>query len=408
MARILILTNGHLCRNPRALKEANTLGQAGHDTTVIGVRNHRRSDTEDRKLMMTASFKNQSLNFLPGSGPMTLVLRFTTRLRIARAMATGQADIGVLGPARWLLNAAAKHAADLTICHNEIAHWAGIQLQARGRAVAADIEDWHSEDLLPADRRSRPIGLLRQIEQVLVTQFHYATTTSTAMASGLNRRYGGRSPEVVANAFPLQPDPLVGRRQDRRIRFFWFSQTLGPGRGLEGFLPLWAKLDLPTDLVLLGEDRQGFKEHLLKLVPLDVRPRLHFRPLVSPEALPAVIAEHDIGLALEDGSIVSRDLTITNKILQYLNAGLAVAATPTAGQREVLAHLPTVGEFFDPQSPPAASAALRRLVEDRIKLHARQLAARSLAAQRYCWEHEAPRLCHLVADALERKSSACA
>jgi len=46
------------------------------------------------------------------------------------------------------------------------------------------------------------------------------------------------------------------------------------------------------------------------------------------------IAEHDIGFAGETPSIRSRDLTATNKILQYLLAGLAVVASDTAGQRE--------------------------------------------------------------------------
>ena len=34
----------------------------------------------------------------------------------------------------------------------------------------------------------------------------------------------------------------------------------------------------------------------------------------------ATVARHDIGLALEQPFIVNRDLTITNKILQYMNA----------------------------------------------------------------------------------------
>src|SRR5690606_18129969 len=47
------------------------------------------------------------------------------------------------------------------------------------------------------------------------------------------------------------------------------------------------------------------------------------------------IAEHDVGFALENSEIKSRDLTITNKMFQYLQGGLAVIATSTKGQREV-------------------------------------------------------------------------
>ena len=36
-AKILILTASHLCRNPRVVKEATTLGAAGYEVTVMSV-----------------------------------------------------------------------------------------------------------------------------------------------------------------------------------------------------------------------------------------------------------------------------------------------------------------------------------------------------------------------------------
>ena len=57
--------------------------------------------------------------------------------------------------------------------------------------------------------------------------------------------------------------------------------------------------------------------------------------LVENEELLSRIAEHDIGYAGELGEPPSRNLTITNKFFQYLQAGLAVVASDTAGQKEV-------------------------------------------------------------------------
>lgn len=399
---VLILTNGHLCRNPRSLKEAITLGKAGYQVTVVGVRNHPRSDHEDTALLKGAPFRTESLNLLPGAGWASVLARL--RIKFLREFAARGIfrPIGSLGPAALLLHRAGQAAAHLTICHNEIAHWAGTRLLARGRRVAADLEDWHSEDLLPADRRARPLALLRSVERTLLVRASHVTTTSDSLAAALQQRYGGKRPAVVSNSFPLQPDPLVKRpSQARPVRFFWFSQTLGPGRGLEAFLRIWSQWEEASEVVLLGEDRGAYGQQLREMIPPDRRDRVHFRPLVSPTDLPAVIAEHDIGLALEDGSIVNRDLTITNKILQYLNAGLAVLATPTAGQREVLAHGPGAGEFFDPSNPAAALAALRRITDDRARLRQRQQAARNLAAARYCWEQEETHLLALVAGSLQ-------
>jgi hypothetical protein len=123
---------------------------------------------------------------------------------------------------------------------------------------------------------------------------------------------------------------------------------------------------------------------------------------VPASELPSQIAQHDVGLALEQSSIVNRDLTITNKILQYLNAGLAVAATPTAGQREVLARAPDAGRLIDLGSPAAAAVSLDELIGDRERLAATQRCARAAAGSTYCWEREAPRLVEIVATALAR------
>jgi glycosyltransferase involved in cell wall biosynthesis len=404
-ASVLIVTNGHLCRNPRPLKEAFTLGKAGYDVTVLGIRNHAASDRQDAALAAEAPFKLCSVNLLPGAGWNSLLARL--RIRLLRDLAKrglGQ-SIGSLGPAKLLLRRARALNADLTICHNEIAHWVGLQLRPQGRRIAADLEDWHSEDLLPADRQARPLGLIRQVESALLRQCAYVTTTSQSLADGLHHRYGGAEPAVISNSFPLQDNPRTAcTPDDGPIRFFWFSQTLGPGRGLEAFLRIWAQLELHSEVVLLGEDRGGYQQRLRALLPETKQASLQFRPLVTPDELPTVIAAHDIGLALEDSSIVNRDLTITNKILQYLNAGLAVLATPTAGQREVFAAQPEIGEFFDPLDPTQALAALRRIATDREQLRARQQAARRLAQDRYCWEREETKLLALVSRTLEPSS----
>ena len=135
-------------------------------------------------------------------------------------------------------------------------------------------------------------------------------------------------------------------------------------------------------------------------VPAAFAARVTLRPLVPPPELPALIALHDVGLALEQSWIVNRDLTITNKITQYLNAGLAVAATPAVGQREVLARASGAGRLIDLASPAATADALDELIGDPDRLAAAQRSARRAAETIYSWEKEALRLLALVAAAL--------
>jgi len=403
--RILIITNGHLCRNPRPLKEAETLGRAGYDVTALAVRNHAASEAYDRVLLQGAPFRHESVDMLPGfaTGRVTVFRRRLLLWAARRAAAkTGLTTIHAVGPAGALLRQARRLPADLTIVHNEVPHWVGIRLLGTGRRVAADFEDWHSEDLLPAERAQRPLGLLRRVEQTLLSQAVHTTTTSHALAAALHARYGGRLPVVITNSFPLQRDPRSGPLGDLSS-FLWFSQTLGPGRGLEIFLEAWTRTAGSSRLVLLGEPSAGFAEQVRNRLPPERRTRVSFLPPVPPAALPAVIASHDIGLALEQAEIPSRDLTITNKILQYLNAGLAVVASDTAGQREVLARGPEAGLLVNLTDAVVTAAALDHLLGDRAELMRRQRAARRLAEEVYCWEQEAPRLLSLVAEALQTR-----
>ena len=97
---------------------------------------------------------------------------------------------------------------------------------------------------------------------------------------------------------------------------------------------------------------------------------------------------------------MNRDLTVTNKIIQYLNAGLAVVASDTAGQSEILTQSPDAGIIVETHETSRFAAALDELLADRKSLQQHQRAARRLAETTYCWEREAPRLTALVARAL--------
>lgn len=404
-ARILIVTNGSLARNPRVFKEATALGDAGHAVTVLTLRNHSPSEPLDADLAAAAPFHRVPIDLVPGYGtPRWRIFLRLLRHRLGRQAMTrlGWPNLHALGPAAVLLHAARANPADLTIVHNEVPHGIGTRLLDDGRRVAADIEDWHSEDLLPADRLARPLELLRRVERRLLHDAAYTTTTSHALADALHARYGGTRPSVISNSFPLQPAPPARTSAEGPPAFFWFSQTLGPGRGLEHFLAAWALTHLPARLVLLGETRPGYDHAILARLPTRLHAHITFLPLVPPADLPALIARHDIGLALEQPFIVNRNLTITNKIIQYLNAGLAVIASNTAGQREVLAHAPDAGVIVETHETTAFAATLDTLLADRAALASRQHAARRLAETTYCWEREAPRLLALVDSALAR------
>jgi glycosyltransferase involved in cell wall biosynthesis len=403
MARILIISSGSPCRNPRPVKEAQTLGQAGHEVTLLTVCESQELLRQEAVLTAGAPYRHEAVDRDPGQ-----ILRFWRRLRRRIAVTStewGLESLHALGYPGSLERRAREIEADLTIVHNEIPFWIGCRLMRAGRRVAADFEDWYSEDLLPETRRHRPLRKLRRLEQELLRHAVYTSTTSQALSTRLAGQYGAPAPLVLTNSFPLQDNPRSGSPGDPPA-FFWFSQTIGPGRGLDEFFQAWRQTRHPSRVVLLGNLIPDYGRHLLALVPDSFRPRVSFLPLVQPNELPTVIARHDIGLALEPATPPNKDLTISNKILQYLNAGLAVIASDTAGQSEVLRQAPDAGLRVNPGRVDDLASRMDALLAEPARIRAMGAAARRAAESTYCWEREAPRLIHAVTTALARPPTA--
>lgn len=403
---ILILTSGPLCRNPRVLKEATSLGDAGFDVTVMTVANLRRFEAYDAELLKSAKFRKVALDHV-SSGGIKGARALASRLRTW--LARHAARIGVqspqaLGPAAALGRMARDYSAELTIVHTEMPFCIGCGLIKRGRRVAADFEDWHSRDLLPQTRTTRPMRLIRDAERELIQRSAYTSTTSHAMAAAINAELGGAVPLVITNSFPLQAEP-TGKSQVDPPSLFWFSQTIGPGRGLELFISAWRNTACASRLTLLGDVDATYKEKLINRLPAERRDHLRFLPVTPPSVLPTEIARHDVGLALELDFPTSKNCTISNKILQYLNAGVAVLASDTIGQIEVLTRAPDVGIIATLSQTTELTAKLDALLSDRQRLAAMGKAARRAAEDIYCWEREAPRLVAAAESALRRPVS---
>lgn len=390
---ILILSAGPACKNPRPAKEARSLREAGYTVTYMARVFNPRLQQLDEQLTREGGYIR---HVVPEDSRLSRKLLTWLARQLSR---TGLGSVHALGEHRRLLNAAQAHPADLIIAHSEVPLWVGRRLLRQGRLVAADLEDWHSEDLLPSARRHRPLRLLRTLERDLLREAAFCTTPSGVMADALHRRYGGTRATVLTNSFPLQPRPDPGSRQGPPT-LFWYSQTLGSGRGLEPFIQAWGEIPGDSRLVLLGMPVAGFPEHLLSLVPPGRRNAVSFLSPVPPGELPGLIARHDIGLALEESTPENRRLALTNKILQYLNAGLAVVASDTAGQREVFARNPGIGALISLQSPESVRQGLLPLLSSGEALLNARIQARALAEAHYNWEREARCLLDLVGRAL--------
>ncbi|MBX3730409.1 MAG: glycosyltransferase [Candidatus Sumerlaeia bacterium] len=399
MARILTLIGAHLCMAPRPLKEAEALASAGHDVTIAGVWFDGELAARDAELA-----RDRPWRFVPVADfrPVDARRRLTgMRLRARRRLALlgwrmlHRASPHLFGyAAREMRGLVRRERPDLTIAHCESALWAATRARAEGLRVGVDFEDWFSRDLLPEARRDRPVGTLEAWEGTLARACTYCLAPSRSMANALARTFDAPSPAVVRNVFPFgERDSIDGEHRDRRDESLpsvhWYSQTIGPGRGLELLVDALPLLNHPLQVHLRGRVQAGFREWIAARAGPRWAENVHVHDVVPPGELLSRIAEHDIGLALESPDIASRDLTITNKLFQYMQAGLAIVATRTTGQTEALAGAPGAGIVLDRHEPEALAVALDALAGSPPRLAAMRKASLAAARTTFNWEREA-------------------
>lgn len=407
---IAILTGGSLAWNPRVVKEAMTLARAQFDIVVYGVSTDPACLEVDQALARRHGFVFKSVAPTSQFGFINRLQSTWRRLRsrLGRDLfrflgISNRWQIGSFVPE--LLRAARKASADYYIVHLEPGAWVGARLLSAGFRVGVDMEDWFSEDLLPEARRYRPVSLLRDLERTLLINGAHATCPSRAMSEVLTQEYKCAPPSIVYNAFRWSDrkslDGLLKDRRDRRVpSIHWFSQTLGHGRGLEDLLAALPLLEHDAEIHLRGNMVVGFENWLSERVPDNWRDRIFFHGLVSNDELLSRIAEHDIGFAGEMKYCRNRDLTVTNKILLYLLAGLVVVASDTAGQREVAEQAPNAIFTYSSGNASALAARLNILLGSPKILRRAKIGALQSAEQIFCWERQERVLLETITQAL--------
>ena len=403
MARIRILIGAHLSTAPRPFKEARALAEAGHDVTMQGVWYDDVLAGRDESLLRKAPFTFVPVVDLRRSGLLPRLRRRLGMETWRRFKRFSPSSLGY-GVRQHLAQARAAKA-DLTIAHSEGTLWVAAQLANEGCRVGVDFEDWFSEDLPEGERLRRPVVRLRDLERHLLRHARYRLAPSHAMARALGEMAGTEPPVCVYNVFPIAdrhaPAPPVTDRKSLAVpSLHWFSQTIGPGRGLETLLAALPHLNYRAEVHLRGETTRASRRWLDELIPPAWRDRVFVHGTVHNSELLLRIASHDIGLALETPAIRSRDLTVTNKLFQYLLADLAVIATATTGQREVAERANGAVKLVPPDDPPALAAAIDAWLAFPTHLTVARHAAREAVRTEFCWERQREHLLDEAALAL--------
>jgi glycosyltransferase involved in cell wall biosynthesis len=406
VAKICIVTAGHLSTCPRMLKAADALAWAGHSVRVVATRFESWATAADEAVRARRSWQVTVIDRGRGSGAMTY-WRSGIRQRTARAAASwigpARAPISVAVRAYARLHsefvaAAASEPADLfyggtSATLAAVAHAA----QRQGVPYALDLEDFHSGESEAADADFTH-ALAARVEGAVLGRAAATTTSSAPIAWAYHDRYG-IVPRVVSNTFPLPSTPPDFARRPGPLRLYWFSQTIGPGRGLEDAIAAAGRAGMEAELHLRGRAADGYLDVLEQLRAAQA-PRLALihHPPAPPDAMVDLARGYDVGLALEQMTVLNHQLALSNKALTYILAGIAVALTDTPGQRVLGVDLGPDRGLVPAADVDALAALFARWARDPDALLDAKRAAWAAAVRRWHWEHEDDRgaLCALV------------
>src|SRR5690606_3633175 len=97
------------------------------------------------------------------------------------------------------------------------------------------------------------ISQLDTIERTLLPKCDLLTCAAPLIGKAYRSRYGIEMATIL-NVFPLSemPTESLQSREEKEPSIYWFSQTIGPERGLEEFLAGIGSAKSPISLQLRG------------------------------------------------------------------------------------------------------------------------------------------------------------
>ena len=414
MSKICLITNAHVANNPRLVKEADALAETGHDVTVIACQYQGWARENDRSILERAEWdvdlvrwgKEENPRLYWMSGLRQHLCRSLFRLPGGKRVFKRTGPVGLRAYERTfseLYDRAQHHSADLYIAHNlQALPVAAAAAERHGAKLGFDAEDFHS-----GIRPEMPTTLVDEITEAVEREYlplcDYVTAASPGIAKAYADKYGIEKPTSILNVFPLgqRPDSFREADPDEPLTAYWFSQTIGPRRGLEEVAEALALIpDCDVEVHLRGAWHSDEYRRELNSLAGQAQDRIIAHEPAPSDEMIWRSAQYDVGLAIER-SIGNRDICLTNKIFTYLLAGNAVAATATAAQEAFMEERAEgSGVVYESGDAGALAQHLKRWAENPDVLNRHRRQAWEYGDERYNWDVEKENFLSVVEEVL--------
>lgn len=410
-SRVCLITPAHVANNPRLVKEADALADAGYDVHVVACQYVEWATENDRPILERSDWTPHLLRWERQENPGLF-----WRSRLRRYAARTLLSVSGIGPTFMrnealalrafdrvlpeLYDEAYRQPADLYIAHNlEALPVAAAAAEKHGARLGFDAEDFHTGMRAYGDPPTLRDEIVEYIERTYLPECDYVTAASPGIAEAYAETYEIPKPTSVLNVFPLreQPDTFRSTDEEGPLTLYWFSQTIGPERGLEDVVRALARLqDHDIELHLRGNwQSERYRHRLHDLAGPAANCIVDHDPAPPDEMIPRS-SQYDAGLALEQPVEPNREICLTNKIFTYLLAGNAVVATATPGQRRLMKNIGDAGLSYEPGDVDCLTRKLQHWVDDREALDHCRLNAWTYGQETYNWDTEKKKFLSIV------------
>jgi glycosyltransferase involved in cell wall biosynthesis len=392
--RITVVTAGHVSACPRMLKAADALTCAGYRVHVVSVNNTAWMTAADDAVKATRRWTWSVVDYDAVTGSelrWKTGARFKAMQAIAKALGPERAPIGVAIRAYSrahdeIVRAVTAEPADF-IYGGSTGALAAVACAAAALGVpyGIDFEDFHSgEGSGPGS--DLPNALAARVERHVIPGARFITAGSPMIAETYADRYDTR-PLPIHNTFSIAPEPAEDHGEGP-LRLYWFSQTLGPTRGLEDVIRAAGEARLTGELHLRARPIPEYLDPFRRLhasVAPDLKLVIH-QP-ASPDEMVKLAQPYDVAFSGEEPSTFNRQLALGNKIFTYLAAGVPVVLSRTPAQSRLELDLGDAAFGYDSGDVHGLARVLRRLTNDVAARRQARAAARAAATRRWHWEH---------------------
>jgi hypothetical protein len=408
---ICLVTPGHVASTPRLVKSADALSEAGYGVHVVAGAPFPPADRLDAEILSKAKWAYTRVETRTGAA---VFIRKTVRkllrrfLRSSETLSSGMAARAHFAESPNLIRSSARIPARLFIGHCIPGLYAAAEAAAiRGCKYGFDIEDYHDAETLEAV--ADPVE--RRVRSLLQSELLPGCSVLTCAAPLISTKYKevyNVDPTTLLNVFPLSQAPSVPAlpksiTEDNPAIFYWFSQTVGHGRGLENVIKIMGEMRTPTEMHLRGFVSPEYADALQNAArAAGIKRPIRFLKPGSPNEMARLAAGADIGLSVEEGLPLNKDICLPNKIFVYILAGIPQLLSSTTAQKTLAAELPDAVILADMARTRETAAQLDAFFSDPERVARSRNSAWSLGRTRFNWDTEKEILIRLVNGVLPR------